>query len=995
MAHTNEILNDSVLDILGSQQLYKNQEEDDDYEEYYKINNIENPNNQKKSRSQLTLDDWADATVADFVEDYNDEDKDNEMSEKDNINEDELIDNESEENILSADDIGVLEELPSDTELANIASDNISFEDFEAIGEDSTNVENNENNENIEEDDDNIVDLSDFSLDNLSPEQEEQSIEDDISTDTSDLNIDEFTIDESINADTIQDDNLADNFSIDTSEFNLDDLSPVKETDALQEDNDSKDLSDNFDDITPNEEVPQAQDIEEENSIDLSEFNVEEFSSPNDETVENISEETQVDLSEFSLEDISANDEENLEEIGDINTNDTVLEDGNMGFEEITEESSLEPEPNKPSEDNVPDNTEASFDLVENLEDSNNAIDFSLPELTPTEDMPFFEEMNEVQEEVPSQVNTELTEDLVQDENFAALDEISQSISFDDETPQLEELSLEGNIEEIQNFDEVQEDTSLQLEDIAQDVSFDVQNIEPFTTDVDNTSQEINKVAQESQSNNNSDDDMSGLEEFTMDMAAEAEKANPNILKSDFAANTDETPKGTTPLESFVLDDEDGKEEPKVSQNDSEYNVQSLDSFDFDVLNDNSDNNSASESFDLELQSANDLNIDDINLDELDDIDSEDAPQTSNDELNTDGIDVDNIDIDSLDIDNIDVSNINVDDIDISDIDINNIDDTNISQGNLDDMGSLNNIPEVGTEQDMQSQMGEEINPNQYNPDFANNDQSTIETLYQENQNPMGGDNLDNSFDQNNINMQQPPENIKKKKKTSPLLGLVLIALIVAFGFTKKDMIMEKINANKAMPVQEEQNMPIEGETQEDKEDQELLNDNSTDDEEKPAEEKQAIGEIPGEAGGPQDAASMEASLKQNKVENISNANYARTPEPLASSEIKRLYWEVPQDLTYNQSIVNYLKTIGRTMKLAIQSDLLNTTEMPYSNKMIVNIEIKKDGTADNVSTTVSSGSKQIDSIVLQTVKAALKYVKAPTAEFKNDSYNFSLIINF
>ena len=68
---------------------------------------------------------------------------------------------------------------------------------------------------------------------------------------------------------------------------------------------------------------------------------------------------------------------------------------------------------------------------------------------------------------------------------------------------------------------------------------------------------------------------------------------------------------------------------------------------------------------------------------------------------------------------------------------------------------------------------------------------------------------------------------------------------------------------------------------------------------------------------------------------------------------------------------------------------------MPYSNKMIVDIVIKKDGSADNITTTVSSGSKQIDSVVLQTVKAALKYVKAPTAEFKNDSYNFSLIINF
>ena len=58
-------------------------------------------------------------------------------------------------------------------------------------------------------------------------------------------------------------------------------------------------------------------------------------------------------------------------------------------------------------------------------------------------------------------------------------------------------------------------------------------------------------------------------------------------------------------------------------------------------------------------------------------------------------------------------------------------------------------------------------------------------------------------------------------------------------------------------------------------------------------------------------------------------------------------------------------------------------------------LSVKKDGTVENVTTTVSSGSKQIDTIVLQSVKAALKYVKAPTSEFKQDSYNFSLIINF
>ena len=137
------------------------------------------------------------------------------------------------------------------------------------------------------------------------------------------------------------------------------------------------------------------------------------------------------------------------------------------------------------------------------------------------------------------------------------------------------------------------------------------------------------------------------------------------------------------------------------------------------------------------------------------------------------------------------------------------------------------------------------------------------------------------------------------------------------------------------------------------------------------------------------------AKQTQPEVSKNLPPSFAKNPEPLSSNNFKRLYWEIPEDLSYNDAIVNFLKTAGRTMKFSMQSDLLNTTESPYLSKMIVDIVIKKDGTVENVTTTVSSGSKQIDTIVLQSVKAALKYVKAPTSEFKQDSYNFSLIINF
>ena len=43
----------------------------------------------------------------------------------------------------------------------------------------------------------------------------------------------------------------------------------------------------------------------------------------------------------------------------------------------------------------------------------------------------------------------------------------------------------------------------------------------------------------------------------------------------------------------------------------------------------------------------------------------------------------------------------------------------------------------------------------------------------------------------------------------------------------------------------------------------------------------------------------------------------------------------------------------------------------------------------------ISSGSKQIDNIVLQSVKDTLKYVRPPLGEIQAPNTNFTLIINF
>lgn len=116
--------------------------------------------------------------------------------------------------------------------------------------------------------------------------------------------------------------------------------------------------------------------------------------------------------------------------------------------------------------------------------------------------------------------------------------------------------------------------------------------------------------------------------------------------------------------------------------------------------------------------------------------------------------------------------------------------------------------------------------------------------------------------------------------------------------------------------------------------------------------------------------------------------------EPVTAS-ISKVAWEVPEDLAYNDSFRKYLQIAGKNLKLTLQSNLLLATEMAYSNKVVVDLEINKDGSLKASNIALSSGSKQIDKIVLQSVKETLQYLKMPSSELSGQSVSATLIINF
>ena len=108
---------------------------------------------------------------------------------------------------------------------------------------------------------------------------------------------------------------------------------------------------------------------------------------------------------------------------------------------------------------------------------------------------------------------------------------------------------------------------------------------------------------------------------------------------------------------------------------------------------------------------------------------------------------------------------------------------------------------------------------------------------------------------------------------------------------------------------------------------------------------------------------------------------------------VDKLVWDVPDYLSYSNKIKSYLMTAGKSIKLSLSADLLLATEYAYSNQIKVNINMDPNGNVQSANIVSSSGSKQIDEIVLQSVKNTLNVIKPPSGEVKGPNFNLGLII--
>ena len=121
----------------------------------------------------------------------------------------------------------------------------------------------------------------------------------------------------------------------------------------------------------------------------------------------------------------------------------------------------------------------------------------------------------------------------------------------------------------------------------------------------------------------------------------------------------------------------------------------------------------------------------------------------------------------------------------------------------------------------------------------------------------------------------------------------------------------------------------------------------------------------------PQAAAAKTPAAIQRKPKQIPATSFLN---------VRKLSWEVPDYISYNQQFKQYFQSAGKSLKLSLTTDLLAASEYVYSDQVRVSILYDKDGTFKEAKILLSSGSAQVDKIVLQTVNQTLKVLKAPNS---------------
>ena len=114
-----------------------------------------------------------------------------------------------------------------------------------------------------------------------------------------------------------------------------------------------------------------------------------------------------------------------------------------------------------------------------------------------------------------------------------------------------------------------------------------------------------------------------------------------------------------------------------------------------------------------------------------------------------------------------------------------------------------------------------------------------------------------------------------------------------------------------------------------------------------------------------------------------------------AAITITKLSWQISEKLATDDSVKEYLQTAGKNIQMNLQNDLANSADVNFNNVVKVSFEISQENALKGIQVLESSGSDQLDDIIVRGIKNTLKYVSVPKVKDYDSDYFLTLIINF
>lgn len=157
-----------------------------------------------------------------------------------------------------------------------------------------------------------------------------------------------------------------------------------------------------------------------------------------------------------------------------------------------------------------------------------------------------------------------------------------------------------------------------------------------------------------------------------------------------------------------------------------------------------------------------------------------------------------------------------------------------------------------------------------------------------------------------------------------------------------------------------------------------------------------AVSENNGNNGGTKELTEKDLITPQpsNDLNKVMAGAFSNQSQLVTS--IKGINWQCMPALFSNQDFKTYLQKLDKALKVNINSNLLNSTTAPVNNTISYKLAIDNQGNLLKIQAGGSTGSDEIDNIVLQSIKETLALQKTQiinNGEQKADKYLLQVVI--